>query len=103
MAALISLAPGSQRAPLVAAAANLNFALTEIAAQFDRERGERVEVVFGASGALARQIQEGAPFELFLAADEDFPNRLTKAGLTRDAGTVYQPAVWSFSRPLAHR
>ena len=89
VAALISLAPGSQRAPLVAAAANLNFALTEIAARFERERGVRVEVVFGASGALARQIQEGAPFELFLAADEDFPNRLTKAGLTRDAGTVY--------------
>ena len=79
----------AQRAPLVAAAANLNFALTEIATRFERDRGVRVEVVFGASGALARQIQEGAPFELFLAADEDFPNRLTKAGLTRDAGTVY--------------
>ena len=45
--------------------------------------------MFGASGTLTRQIQDGAPFELFLAADEEFPNRLTAAGLTRDAGVVY--------------
>ena len=44
---------------------------------------------FGASGTLTRQIQDGAPFELFLAADEEFPKRLTAAGLTRDAGVVY--------------
>jgi molybdate transport system substrate-binding protein len=73
----------------VAAAANLNAALTEIRDQFARERGTRVEVVFGASGTLARQILDGAPFELFLAADEEFPNQLMKAGLTRDDGVVY--------------
>jgi molybdate transport system substrate-binding protein len=38
---------------------------------------------------LTRQIQEGAPFEIFLAADEDFPARLVKQGLARDAGIVY--------------
>jgi molybdate transport system substrate-binding protein len=48
-----------------------------------------VELVFGASGTLTRQIRDGAPFELFLTADEDFPNQLTAAGLTRDAGVVY--------------
>jgi molybdate transport system substrate-binding protein len=45
--------------------------------------------VFGASGTFTRQIRDGAPFELFLAADEAFPNPLTAAGLTRDAGAVY--------------
>lgn len=79
----------AQRPPTIAAAANLNFALTEIANQFKADRGTPVEVVFGASGTLARQIQDGAPFELFLAADEDFPNQLAKGGLTRDAGVVY--------------
>ena len=79
----------AQKTPTVAAAANLNFALTEIANQFKAERGTPVEVVFGASGTLTRQIQDGAPFELFLAADEEFPNQLSKAGLTRDAGVVY--------------
>jgi molybdate transport system substrate-binding protein len=79
----------AQRPPAVAAAANLNFALTEIADQFARDRGTRVQVVFGASGALTRQILDGAPFEMFLAADEEFPSRLTDAGLTRDEGVVY--------------
>jgi molybdate transport system substrate-binding protein len=89
LASVITIAAEAQRAPRIAAAANLNFALTEIADQFARDRGTRVDVVFGASGTLARQIQDGAPFELFLAADEEFPNQLTSAGLTRDAGVVY--------------
>jgi molybdate transport system substrate-binding protein len=80
---------GAQRAPAIAAAANLNFALIEIRDRFARERGTPVDVVFGASGTLTRQIQDGAPFELFLAADEMFPAQLEAAGLTRDAGVVY--------------
>ena len=79
----------AQRAPTIAAASNLNFVLNEIAGQFTRTQRDRVELVFGASGTLARQIQDGAPFELFLAADEEFPARLTAAGLTRHAGEVY--------------
>src|SRR5262245_56253881 len=93
VAALLLLAGpwtvAAQRPPTIAAAANLNFALTEIANQFTRDRGTRVDVVFGASGTLTRQIQDGAPFEMFLAADEEFPNQLAAAGLTRDAGVVY--------------
>jgi len=79
----------AQRPPTIAAAANLNFALTDIANQFERAQGARVELVFGASGTLTRQIQDGAPFEMFLAADEEFPNQLSAAGLTRDPGVVY--------------
>ena len=79
----------AQEPPTIAAAANLNFALNEIADAFARARGSRVELVFGASGTLTRQIRDGAPFELFLAADEEFPNQLTAAALTRDAGAVY--------------
>lgn len=80
---------GGQRPPRIAAAANLNVALTEIAGAFEQERGRRVELVFGASGTLTRQILDGAPFELFLAADESFPDRLAEAGLTRDDGSIY--------------
>ncbi len=87
--AALSQGTEAQRPPTIAAAANLNFALTDIANQFKADRGTAVDVVFGASGTLTRQIQDGAPFELFLAADEDFPNQLSKAGLTRDAGVVY--------------
>src|SRR5688572_12625967 len=81
--------PSAQQRPRVAAAANLNDALTAIADQFAGDRGSRVDVVFGSSGTLTRQIQDGAPFELFLAADEEFPRQLAAAGLTRDAGIVY--------------
>lgn len=79
----------AQKPPTIAAAANLNFALNEIAGAFARGRGTRVELVFGASGTLTRQIRDGAPFELFLAADEEFPKQLAAAGLTRDPGAVY--------------
>jgi molybdate transport system substrate-binding protein len=93
LAVVVSLAwptrSAAQKPPTIAAAANLNFALTDIADAFARARGTRVELVFGASGTLTRQIRDGAPFELFLAADEEFPNQLTAAGLTRDPGAVY--------------
>jgi len=42
----------AQKPPTIAAAANLNFALTEIATRFKADRGTAVEVVFGASGTL---------------------------------------------------
>ena len=79
----------AQQVPTVAAAASLNPALADVAAQFARDRGLRVQMVFGASGTLTRQIQDGAPVEMFLAADEEFPNRLTAAGLTKGPGAVY--------------
>ena len=80
---------GSRKPPIIAAAANLSFALTEIADQFAKEEGTRVELAFAASGTLTRQIRDGAPFQMFLAADEDFPNQLTREGLTKDPGVVY--------------
>jgi molybdate transport system substrate-binding protein len=79
----------AQGRPIVAAASDLNFALTEIADQFAREQNQRVELVFGSSGTLARQIRDGAPFELFLSADEAFVEELVGVGLTRDSGTLY--------------
>ncbi len=79
----------AQTPPLVAAAADLGPALTEIAGQFRNDTGQAVEPVFGSSGTLARQIRDGAPFELFLSADESFVDTLAQAGATRDRGTLY--------------
>ncbi|MEQ1575282.1 MAG: molybdate ABC transporter substrate-binding protein [Vicinamibacterales bacterium] len=86
---VMPLEAAAQRPPLIAAAADLNVALTEIADRFAREQGQRVDLVFGSSGTLARQIREGAPFEIFLCADEEFVEQLAGAGLTRDEGTLY--------------
>ena len=80
---------GAQKAPLVAAASDLRFALESIAQRFTGESGARVELVFGSSGTLTRQITDGAPFELFLSADEAFVRALAGAGLTRDGGALY--------------
>jgi len=75
--------------PRVAAASDLQFALADVAARFATDTGEQVDLVFGSSGTLARQIEDGAPFDLFLSADEAFVSRLQTAGRARDAGTLY--------------
>jgi molybdate transport system substrate-binding protein len=79
----------AEELPLVAAAADLRFALADIAERFTRETGERVQLVFGSSGNFARQIRQGAPFALFLSADEAYVLDLARDGFTRDEGTLY--------------
>jgi molybdate transport system substrate-binding protein len=69
------------RALAVAAAANLKLAAEELQAAFEAARpGVKVTLTFGASGALAAQVQNGAPFDLFLSADRDYPGQLIAAG-----------------------
>jgi molybdate transport system substrate-binding protein len=80
---------GASSAPLVAAAADLRFALDEVAAQFARDTGLRVRVVYGSSGNFRRQIAEGGPFELFLSADEAYVLALAKEGYLVDDGVLY--------------
>lgn len=75
--------------PVVAAASDLQFALTDAARQFTDETGGEVKLTFGSSGNLARQIQGGAPFELFLSADEKLAIDLAAKGLAVDEGEIY--------------
>jgi molybdate transport system substrate-binding protein len=80
---------GATDGPLVAAAADLRFALDEVAAQFARDTGQRVRIVYGSSGNFRRQIAEGGPFELFLSADEALVFALAKEGRLKDDGVLY--------------
>jgi molybdate transport system substrate-binding protein len=75
--------------PVVAAAADLQFALEEISQQFTAATGRTVKVSFGSSGNFVRQLEQGAPFQLFMSADEAFVFRLAKVGRTQDEGTLY--------------
>ncbi|MFN3473305.1 MAG: molybdate ABC transporter substrate-binding protein [Blastomonas sp.] len=75
--------------PRIAAAADLRLALTDVAAAFRRDTGQDVELVFGSSGNFHQQLRHGAPFELFLSADEAYALDLAKAGMTVDTGRLY--------------
>ena len=60
----------------VAVAANITEPAKEIAAAFEKKTGDRVVMSFGSSGAFYSQIQQGAPFEVFLSADSERPTKL---------------------------
>ena len=75
--------------PNIAAASDLKFALDAIAVRFEAETGQVVALSYGSSGNFYRQILQGAPFEMFLSADEAFVQGLVEAGRTRDAGVLY--------------
>lgn len=75
--------------PVVAAASDLRFAVEEVAAGFERERGSRVRVTLGSSGNFRHQIAAGAPFEIFMSADEEYVAALHKEGRTLDGGVLY--------------
>jgi molybdate transport system substrate-binding protein len=65
----------------VSAAASLTDAVTEIARGYEKQSGDRVIFNFGASSVLARQIELGAPADLFLSADEEKMDALVRANL----------------------
>lgn len=75
--------------PIIAAAANLDGALARITQAFTAQTGQAVRVTLGSTGNLARQIRQGAPFALFLSADEATPLALHAEGLTVDEGRVF--------------
>ena len=76
----------------VAAAADLKFALDELDAQFEKQTGRRLNVSYGSSGNFFAQIQNGAPFDVLLSADIEYPRKLEAAGLA-EPGTLYEYAV----------
>lgn len=75
----------------VAAAADLQSAMQDVAARFQRETGKTVKVIYGSSGNFFQQIQNGAPFDMFFSANLDYPKKLEAAGLT-EAGSYDQYA-----------
>jgi len=72
----------------VAAAADLQFAMQDVAAQFQRQTGKTVKVTYGSSGNFFQQIQNGAPFDMFFSANLDYPKKLESAGLV-ESGSYY--------------
>jgi molybdate transport system substrate-binding protein len=76
----------------VAAAADMSAALPELVAAYTKKTGQTVTLSFGASGNLTNQIRNGAPFDVFFSADEEYPQQLIAEGLAvKD--TLYRYAV----------
>ncbi|MCA1416817.1 molybdate ABC transporter substrate-binding protein, partial [Bradyrhizobium sp. NBAIM20] len=73
----------------VAAASDLKFALEEVSARFEHDTGQKIRLVFGSSGNFYSQIVQGAPFHVFMSADEAFVFKLAEAGKTVDRGRLY--------------
>jgi len=90
IAAILLAGPApAQDAPVIAAASDLQFALAEIAGAFTAETGLPLRLSFGSTGNFARQIRQGAPFQIFMAADEQFVFDLHRDGFTPDEGDLY--------------
>ncbi|TVP13819.1 molybdate ABC transporter substrate-binding protein [Shewanella sp. KCT] len=75
--------------PAIAAASNIKFALDKIAADFTKDTGKRVRISYGSSGNFVAQLRHGAPFELFLSADDKYIYQLHKLGVTQSDGEIY--------------
>jgi len=93
-AVLVSLPSTSTSAQTlrVAAASDLQAVLPIVAERFEKDTGNKVSLTFGSSGNFFTQIQNGAPFDVFLSADIDYPRRLEQAGLG-EKETLYQYAT----------
>ena len=84
LAAALAILPGAARAdgpgPTVFAAASMKTALDAIAAAWKTKTGKALVISYGSSGTLAKQIQSGAPADLFISADQKWMDVLAKDG-----------------------
>jgi molybdate transport system substrate-binding protein len=77
---------------IVVAAADMSAALPELAGVYTKKTGQTVKLSFGSSGNLTNQIRNGAPFDVFFSADEEYPQQLIAEGLA-SKDTLYRYAV----------
>jgi molybdate transport system substrate-binding protein len=90
--AVIGPARAQKQEVRVAAAADLQFAMTDLAQQYEKQTGNKVNSTYGSSGNFFSQLQNGAPFDVFFSADIDYPRKLEAAGLA-EPGTLSEYAV----------
>jgi molybdate transport system substrate-binding protein len=82
LALLLSSQTGWAATVLVAVASNFTKPMTEIASAFEKATGHSAKLSFGSSGKFVSQMENGAPFEVFLSADESGPLKLEQGGFT---------------------
>ncbi len=84
---------------MIAAAADLRYALDEITALYRGQWPDAgIEVIYGSSGKMTTQIMNGAPYDIFFSADIAFPERLHREGFAPTEPRVYaigRIVIWS--------
>lgn len=87
---------------LVAVAANFTKPMTEIAAEFEKATGHSAKLAFGSSGKFVSQLENGAPFEVLLSADEKGPQKLEHDGFavpnSHFTYALGKLVLWSFTQ-----
>jgi molybdate transport system substrate-binding protein len=92
---LVAIAAQAQTTLRIAAAADLTPVLPPILAEFEHATGIHAEATFQASAMLTTQIQNGAPFDVFLSADLGYPKKLIDAGLADAEGSKDSPITYA--------
>lgn len=74
----------------VAAAANVTYALNKLVKEFNKTNPDtKIQIILGSSGKLVSQIENGAPFDIFMSADMKFPQSLYEKKLTKTPPVIY--------------
>jgi molybdate transport system substrate-binding protein len=87
----------------VAVAANVKFAFDDLAARFKQETGIAIQPIYSSSGKITAQVKEGAPYDVFLSADMEFPAKLYQSGQAVTAPKVYaygKVVLWTLNDKL---
>ncbi len=96
--ALITVTTSAQPKLIVAVAANMQYTMEALKAEFNKTDKIEIDVVLGASGNLTQQIMQGAPFDIFISADTSFPKKLSDNNFTAEPPKVYAQGLlvlWS--------
>ncbi|MCX5876696.1 MAG: molybdate ABC transporter substrate-binding protein [Deltaproteobacteria bacterium] len=98
----LNVSPAYAEKITIAAAADMKYAMKDIVAAFQQTvPKDTVEVVYGSSGHAFTQIQQGAPYDLYFAADINYPRELGQKGFAATEPKLYaigRITLWSSSR-----
>jgi len=96
---LLSCPARAGETPVIAVAANMSYAMTELIEQFQAKTGEQIRVSYGSSGNFTRQLLQGAPYELFLSADKKYARQLAQKTKMIQSARVYVTGRIGFFAP----
>ena len=100
LASLVTLNSAWADEVQVAVAANFTAPIQSIARDFEKDTGHKLVAAYGATGQFYAQIKNGAPFEVFLAADDSTPKKLeAEKEIVRARASPMPPAPWRCGRP----